>query len=271
MRYLILALLFLAACSTVTTGSDVPVFEEGHGDNPDDMPTMPLELTGELTTQNVEYFEGVTGYEAKPAGEGPYPGIVLIHEWWGLNDNIKMEADRLANEGYHVLAVDLFKGGVADTPDGARELVGNVVEEEAIANMQAATQYLRNQGSPTLASMGWCFGGAQSLNLALAGEDLDATVIYYGRVTQDEETLATIDQPVLGIFGEEDTGIPADGVREFQAALDNVGVENDVTIYPGVGHAFANPDNPGFAMEEAEDAWQKTLTFLDQNLRERGE
>lgn len=220
-----------------------------------------------VNAESVAYFEDVEGYYAAPAEEGNYPGVVMIHEWWGLNDNIRDMAENLAAEGYRVLAVDLYSGDVASTSSEAMALRNALNQDEAISNMQAAADFLRSQGSDSIGSLGWCFGGGQSLSLALSGEELDATVIYYGTLVTDRAQLASIDWPVLGIFGEEDSSIPVQTVNEFGAALDASGIENEIYIYPGVGHAFANPSGANYAPEPTIDAWQKTLAFLGQNLK----
>jgi carboxymethylenebutenolidase len=206
------------------------------------------------------------GFYARPSAEGVFPGVVMIHEWWGLNENIKETAKQLAGQGYQVLAVDLF-GSVATTADEARALVANLDQAKAVENLRAATAYLRGQGSAKIASLGWCFGGAQSVELSVSGEPLDATIVYYGRLINDTERLKNIAWPVLGIFGETDQSIPPSAVNEFQAALTTLGIENDITIYPGVGHAFANPSGDNYAPEETKDAWAKVLAFLEANLK----
>lgn len=224
----------------------------------------------EISEQDgVNYYGDAKGFYAAPAAMGAYPGVVMIHEWWGLNDHIKDMARQLARQGYQVLAVDMYNGEVAADSSRAGQLAGSVRGNvpEANKNLQAAVDYLREQKAARVASLGWCFGGGQSLNLALSGEQLDATVIYYGNITSDKEQLAKIEWPVLGIFGEKDTGIPADSVREFDRALDDLGVENDINIYPNVGHAFANPSGMNYAPEETKDAWAKTLQFLKDNLK----
>jgi len=223
----------------------------------------------EVTTQNVVYFENTTGYFARPKAEGSYPGIVMIHEWWGLNDNIKNMANELAKEGYAVLAVDLYNGTVAATPEEARTLTGSIKQDKTIDNLRAAAGYLRGQGADQIASLGWCFGGGQSMQLALSGEELDATVIYYGQLVTDQARLAAISWPVLGIFGEKDTSIPTTTVRMFETNLDNASVRNEVYIYPGVGHAFANPSGANYAEDETKDAWAKTLAFLKRSFEQK--
>jgi carboxymethylenebutenolidase len=219
-----------------------------------------------VVTENVTYFNDVRGYFVRPESEGTYPGVVMIHEWWGLNENIKQMAKQLAAEGYQVLAVDLH-GEVATTSERARELTGALDQDEALENLRAATAFLRDRGAEKVASLGWCFGGGQSMQLSLSGEPLDATVIYYGSLVTDQAELEKIQWPVLGVFGAEDQSIPVETVTAFDAALDAAGVQNDIHVYPGVGHAFANPSGQNYAPTETQDAWAKTMTFLQENLQ----
>ena len=221
----------------------------------------------EVETTNVSYFGNSNGYLAKPATDGVYPGVIMIHEWWGLNDNIRQMAEKLASHGYVVFAVDLYDGQVGTTADEARQLRTSFEQSLWTENMNTAVSYLEENHSPSsLGSIGWCFGGSQSLNLALNNENMDATVIYYGQLVTDAEELSKINWPVLGIFAELDNGIPPETVNEFEASLDKVGIQNNITIYPGVNHAFANPSGDRYAPEESKDAWQKTLTFFEDNL-----
>lgn len=235
-----------------------------------------------LQNQSINYFDGSSGYlvyadttNATSASgqqqqqQQKLPAVVMIHEWWGLNDNIKDMADELASEGYVVLAADLYNGEVATTPDKAMQLVGTVREnpEQAISNLQSAVQYLAslpNVNSSRIASLGWCFGGGQSLQLALNSEQnpLAATVIYYGNLVNDTNELSKINWPVLGIFGDQDQSIPVESVNAFEQALNETGITNEIYIYPGVGHAFANPSGDNYAPAETVDAWEKTLAFL---------
>ena len=198
------------------------------------------------------------------------PAVVMIHENRGLNEHIKMMADTLAKEGYVVLAVDLFNGQVASNQEEAGPLSGAVRDNpaEAIANLRAAVRYLaslENVDASMISSLGWCFGGQQSLQLALNTEPnypLASTVIYYGRLVTDPQELSKIEWPVLGIFGDQDDSIPVENVTSFKAALDSIGIPNEIYIYEGVGHAFANPSGDNYAPEQTADAWQKTLAFL---------
>lgn len=215
----------------------------------------------------VNYFENRQGYYAEPARTGNYPGVVMVHEWWGLNDNMAGAAEELAAEGYRVLAVDLF-GVVASTSADAQRAVAGLDQAKAIENMKAAQIYLRDKGADRVASLGWCFGGGQSLQLALSeNQDLAATVIYYGQLTDDQNRLQNISWPVLGIFGGDDTAVTPESVEKFKTAVNAVGIENEIYVYPGVGHAFANPSNANYAPRETADAWEKTLAFLEQHLK----
>lgn len=221
----------------------------------------------EITTSSVNYFEDTAGFLAKPSASGTYPGVILIHEWWGLNDNIKDMARSLASHGYVALAVDLYAGQVATTPDGARQLVTTFDSQKGMANIQSASEFLKGQGAEKLATIGWCFGGSQSMNFALSGNTLDATIIYYGQPITNATQLSKISWPVLGIFGEMDQGIPVEKVNEFQSLLNQLGIQNEIVIYPGVGHAFANPSGASYAPDETKDAWQKTILFLKNYLK----
>jgi carboxymethylenebutenolidase len=217
---------------------------------------------------SVNYYGNATGYLAYPKNGTDLPAVIMIHEWWGLNQNIKNMAEQLANEGYAVLAVDLYDGEVATESSRASELAGSVRNnpDEAIHNLNAAVEHvasLQTVNSSKIASLGWCFGGGQSLQLALNTErPLAATVIYYGTLVTNQTELAEITWPVLGIFGAEDQSIPVDTVNQFKAALDANAVTNEIYIYDGVGHAFANPSGGNYAPEETTDAWDKTLAFL---------
>ena len=221
----------------------------------------------QVTTEQVSYFEDSQGFLAKPSEDGVYPGVVMIHEWWGLNDNIKEMAEKLASHGYVVLAVDLYNGDVATTSDEARQLITSFDADAGIENMNFAASYMQeNYQVEKLGSIGWCFGGGQSLNLALNNEDMDATVIYYGRLVTEQESLSSINWPVLGIFAGLDQGIPVESVLDFESSLNDLEVPNEIYIYENVDHAFANPSGDRYAPDESKDAWQVTLKFLESNL-----
>ncbi|HWM30051.1 MAG TPA: dienelactone hydrolase family protein [Woeseiaceae bacterium] len=200
----------------------------------------------------------------------PLPGLIVVHEWWGLNDGVRAMADRIAAEGYIVLAVDLFGGKTAESPSQARELMLAALQkpEFAEANLRQAYEFVRDTGgAPRIGSLGWCFGGAWALNAALLlPGDLDAAVIYYGQVPDDEERLAPLNTPILGLFAENDRGIPVESVKGFEQALENLGKDYEIEIYPGVGHAFANPSGNSYNAEVAAQAWDRTVTFLRDRL-----
>lgn len=218
-------------------------------------------------TNTVEYHAKSNGYLAKPTEQGNFPAVIMIHEFWGLNDNIKEMAEKLASHGYVVLAVDLYEGQVGKTSDEARQIRGSFEQSQWDNNMNSAIEYLEeNFDAQSIGSIGWCFGGGQSLNLALNNAKLDATVIYYGQLVTDYDSLSKISWPVLGIFAGNDSGIPEETIKKFQSTLDELNIENEIIIYPGVNHAFANPSGDRYAPEESKDAWEKTLKFFNENL-----
>jgi carboxymethylenebutenolidase len=221
------------------------------------------------TESNVGYFSGAKGYFARPKDSENYPGVVMIHENRGLRPEIRDTADQLAKEGFLVLAVDLFDGKVVESQEEARALTSGFDQDTGTQNLRAAVNYLKQKGGATkIASLGWCFGGRQSIELAISGEPLYATVVYYGgNMASTTDKLAPIKWPVLGIFGDKDQAIPVSKVKEFESSLNTLGVENEIHIYPGVGHAFANPSGQNYAPRETKDAWAKTLNFLNKNLK----
>lgn len=237
----------------------------------------------DLQNKTVNYYDQANGYLVYPSASnenksgnknGTLPAVVMIHENKGLNDHIKNMANLLARNGYVVLAVDLFKGEVTTDRNRSSELTQYIRDNPdiATANLQSAVKYLAslpNVNAEKIASLGWCFGGAQSLQLALNSQDhpLAATVIYYGRLITDNATLAKIKWPVLGIFGDQDSSIPVDTVKAFESALNSNNIPNEIYIFKGVGHAFANPSGDNYAPTETKDAWDKTLSFLDKHLR----
>lgn len=246
--------------------------QEHEGDRPvasgaADAPPSRAVSTDTVTYATVDGRE-VTGYYAAPeAAADSLPGLVVIHEWWGLNDNIRSMTRRLAGEGYRALAVDLYYGAVASSPDSAGTLTSTVQQEEALSNLRQAHGWLTDRGAPRVGSIGWCFGGGWSLQTALAlPEDLDASVIYYGRLVTDPGRLETLRMPVQGHFGAEDGSIPVEQVRRFEAVLDSLGKTAEVYVYEGAGHAFANPSGTRYAPEAAKQSWARTLGFLDDHL-----
>jgi len=218
-------------------------------------------LRGEM----IELAGGVA-YLSRPEGEGPHPGILVIQEWWGLNDHMKHWTDRLAADGYLALAVDLYDGVVASTPDEAMAAMQKVDEERAHAILRAGLDRLDELGAGKLGCIGWCFGGGWSLQTALANPDVAACVIYYGRLVEDVEALRKLGGPVCGIFGKKDQGIPPETVDRFDAALGKAGIEHEIWRYDAE-HAFANPSSARYDEKSAGAAWDKARAFLAKNLR----
>ena len=247
------------------------------GDSPIPTAIAQVEPQVPVVTESVEYVvidgQGVNGYYAYPQNATePLPGILAIHEWWGLNENIEAMARRLAGEGYQVLAVDLYNGKTADTPEAAQQLVQEVANNPfaAEANISKAYSFLATEKQASeIGSIGWCFGGSWSLSTALLfPKELDAAVIYYGGQIGEATTeeLSTLEVPILGIFGAEDSSIPLQTVSEFESTLDELGKEAEIIVYENAGHAFANPSGQNYVPEAAERAWTQTEEFLNEHL-----
>lgn len=213
---------------------------------------------------------GTRAYLSLPEGaSAPLPGVLVIHEWWGLNDNIKHWSDRLAAAGYAALALDLYGGVVATDPDTAMKTMKAVNEEKAMAVVKAGHQFLVSDArvrAPKTGAIGWCFGGAWSLQAAIALPDLDADVVYYGHVPTEAEKLKPIKAKVLAIFGNRDESIPPPTVDAFEAGLKQAGVNARVLRYDA-DHAFANPSSKRYDQGDAAAAWQEVRAFLDANLK----
>ena len=223
----------------------------------------------------VSYKSGpdtVSGILYSPAGNGPFPAIVVIHEWWGLNDWVKEQASKLAEQGYVTLAIDLYRGKVATTPDVAHELMRGLPEDRATRDLLAAVAFLKSQ--PTvrpdrIGSIGWCMGGGYSLDLALNDPSLRAVVMNYGHLATDPAALKKIKAPLLGIFGGQDQGIPVEDVKKFEQALKQQGNKVEIKIYPDAGHAYENPNNKaGYRATDADDAAKRTQSFFAENLKQ---
>ena len=226
------------------------------------------------TQKNISYKSGSETVNAvlyAPNGSGPFPALVVIHEWWGLNDWVKDQAQKLADQGYETLAIDLYRGKVATTPEEAHEIMRGVPEDRANRDLLAAYDYLASQPNvkkDKIGAIGWCMGGGYALNLAIAQPKLAVDVINYGHLATEDATLQKINAKVLGIFGGQDRGITPDSVNAFQQQMKNLGKSIEVKIYPDAGHAFENPNNKGgYKPDDAQDAWNRTLAFLKQNLK----
>jgi carboxymethylenebutenolidase len=217
--------------------------------------------SGDETVQSVLYT---------PAGKGPFPGIIVIHEWWGLSDWVKDQASKLSDQGYVTLAIDLYRGKVATSPELAHELMNGLPEDRAKRDLHAAFEYLSSQSNvkkDRIGSIGWCMGGGFSLDVALQEPTLRAVVINYGHLVTDPQSLKQINASVLGLFGAHDQGITP-SVPKFESSLKELGKSVDITVYPDAGHGFENPINKdGYRPEDAADAWQRTVKFFAATLK----
>lgn len=229
-----------------------------------------------LLEQDIPYGEGadgnLLGFLAVPADAAePLPGIVVLHEWWGLNDAVREIARRLAREGYVVLAADFYGGSTAESVADAQELMRELVADPDSVrnNIRQAVEYLERYAlAPRVGSIGWDMGGRWSLQTGIMmPDDLDALVMFYGAVETDEAVLDALDMPMLAIFGEQDGSIPLRGVQEFRNVLTQLGKEAEVRIYAGVDHGFFFPGSPTYSPIAADDAWNRTIALFEAALK----
>lgn len=237
-------------------------------------PQQPQTQEPEVIGVRVTYMPknpNVVGYLARPKTQGKHPTLILIHEWWGLNDNIRTLADDFAKQGYVALAVDLYAGKTATTPEQAKALATSVREntKDAFDNLKAAVAYVG--GSPSadtsrMAAVGWCFGGGWSYQMAKNDLGVKASVMYYGQFAPEDD-LQMMKAHILGHFAEDDTVIAVDNVKEFEAKLKTHSGEHQVFIYPNNGHGFANENSDNYDPQAAQQAWARTLDFLAKQLK----
>ena len=227
--------------------------------------SIPIDLHGKSVT-----FGDAMGYLSLPTTAGKHPAIVVIQEWWGVNDWVKEQADRFAKQGYVALAVDLYRGKVATDQDLAHELSRGLPEDRGIADLRAGADYLVKRAdvnASKIGVIGWCMGGGFSLGLSLADPRITATVINYGHLVTDPATIAKIHAPILGNFGGADRGILPTDVKAFEAAATKAGKSVDLKMYDGTGHAFMNPNNTGgYVAAAAADAWKRIDAFFQKQL-----
>jgi carboxymethylenebutenolidase len=211
-----------------------------------------------------------SGYLSAPSTPGKKPAVIVIHEWWGIDNWIREQTDRFAQQGYVALAVDLYRGRSTSDPGEAHELMRGLPEDRALADMKAAFDYLasRDDVDPQkIGIIGWCMGGGYALALGVNEPRLAGIVMNYGRLVTDPKTIAQIHSPLLGNFGEADRGIPAEDVKKFASELTRHGKLGDIKIYPGAGHAFMNPNNKeGYDAEAAADAQRRIDSFFARTL-----
>lgn len=264
---LLVPALFLVAC---TNGATDPSPSTGTGavlTGSDTVPTISSSSAPDIAikTETVDY--GPTdGYLAMPDDKAKHPAIILIHEWWGLNDNIRWYAEQFAKQGYVALAVNLYEQPATEDRTKAGEMAAAVRAnlEPAFANLNDAVAYLKTRPevqTDNLASVGWCFGGGWSYQMAKNDLGVKASVMYYGQFAPEDD-LEMMKAHIMGHFGENDTGIPVDDVKAFRAKLETKSGENQIFIYENVGHGFAKELNT----PSAQQAWDRTLEFLDEQL-----
>jgi carboxymethylenebutenolidase len=236
-------------------------------------PALGQVKTSEITIKSGD--EEIKAFVAQPEGKGPFPAIVVIQEWWGLNDWIKDNAKHLAGKGFVALAPDLYRGKVTEDPKIAMTLIKGMPNDRAVRDLKGAVTALENMPNvqkDKIGSIGWCLGGGLSLQLAVDDPRVHACTMCYGRVITAPDMLKSLKAPVLGIFGENDKGIPAKSVREFESALKSAGrTVEKINIYPDAGHGFMRAKNGGMANPEyreaaAKDAWMQIDAFFTKTL-----
>ena len=215
----------------------------------------------------------VKGYLAEPVDKATAPGVVVIQEWWGLDDEVKAVADRLAKAGYRALVPDLYRGKLAIEANEAEHLMGNLNFGDAAGqDIRGAVQYLKATGSAKVAVTGFCMGGALTILAACNVPELDASIVWYGNPPLEYVNADAISKPMLGHWAMHDEFFPIAGVDQLEQKLKQAGVDYEFHRYD-TKHAFANPksDARGLAplkynAEAAQLAWERTLNFLQKNI-----
>lgn len=228
---------------------------------------------GSPKAEMVSYKSGddtVGGYLVLPAGPGKHPAVIVIHEWWGLNEWAQEQTRKFAEQGYVALGVDLYRGKVAKDESEAHELMRGLPDDRGLRDLEAAFAYLasRPEVNPEkIGSVGWCMGGSWSIKLAVDQPKLAACIVNYGWLPSEASNVAKIKAPVLGNYGADDRGITVESVRAFESAMKSQSKPVDIKIYAGAGHAFQNPNNKdGYRAEAAADAWKRMTAFFKQKL-----
>ncbi|HEY6546787.1 MAG TPA: dienelactone hydrolase family protein [Vicinamibacteria bacterium] len=225
--------------------------------------------------ETVSYRSGeetISAFVVTPGGPGPHPAVIVIQEWWGLNDWVKDQARALGKEGYLALAVDLYRGKVASVQEDAHQLMMGAPPDRIQRDLKAAFAFLearKDVKAAKIGAIGWCMGGRWTLALATEEPKLAAGVAYYGAPPTEAAAIARIKAPILGNFGGADKGPAPEQVKAFEAAMKAAGKTVDLKIYEGAGHAFANVNNPwgGYREEAAKDAWTRSLAWLAKYLK----
>jgi len=215
--------------------------------------------------------ETVDGFLAAPEKAGRYPGLIVIHDWWGLTDWVKEQTQSLADQGFVALAVDLYGGKVATNATEASELSGTLQNDRSVLSLMAGIVYLAGRNDvqrDRIGVVGSAMGAGYALQLAIHVPTLGACVVNYGVLPTDPNDLENIGAPVLGNFGADDHGVTPADVQAFEKTMKTLSRRVDLKIYDGAGHSFENPNNrDDYRPEAAQDAWNRTVTFLNKSLK----
>ncbi len=221
-------------------------------------------------TAHVQLADGTGAFVIQPPGHRASSAVVVVHEWWGLNAQIRALARRLAEQGYLAIVPDLYHGHVADDPEQAHVLSRGLDPDSAQVTLAAAAAWARQSlrgGHPRVGVLGFCMGGGLAQRFALADSSLSAAVMFYGPPVTDSVRVARLRVPLQGHFGADDEGIPPRTVDALRRALGRAVVPGDVYVYAGAGHAFMNETRPSYRPDAARQAWARTLAFLDRHLK----
>ena len=227
-----------------------------------------------MQTSMVEFAangDNAPGYLAYPDGAAAVPGVVVIQEWWGLNDHIKSIADRFADAGFAALAPDLYRGQIATEPDEARKLVMALQFPAALADIQGAVNYLRAQPfvePKKVGVVGFCMGGRVAGLVAIGGQNIGAVAAFYGVHGLSDEEAGNVSAPLLAIYGELDQGFPPELISENERKLTAAGKTHEIVVYPDAPHAFFNDTRPHiYKADAAEAGWQRTVDWFRTHLK----
>lgn len=215
----------------------------------------------------------IRAYVARPEGEGPFPVVIMIHEWWGLKSEIVGKAEALAQDGYIVIAPDVFRGSTTSWIPSAIWQVMSTPTTQVDGDLDAVIRWIQSQpdaDANRIAIMGFCFGGGTSIRYGVNTPAIKATVVFYGAVIQDPSLLKNLQGPVLGIFGGADTMIPVSEVKGFEAGLKEAGIPHEITIYEGEPHAFVTSVEDIAKGGNQLKAWNQLRVFLQQTLYGQG-
>jgi carboxymethylenebutenolidase len=225
-------------------------------------------LVTQLVQQTDASGQVLMGYLSRSADAKPQPAVVVIQEWWGLNQNIKDIANRFAQAGYVAFAPDLYHGAVASEPNDAQKLAMELVMADAVREIQGALGFLLAQSfvaGPKAGIVGFCMGGGLALQTSLVADNVGAAAVFYGRPLTPDQA-AQVKAPILGLYGTADQSNPVQAVKTMQDALTKDGVPNEFHLYDGAPHAFFNDTQPSYRADAAADAWQQTLTWFHRYL-----